>query len=117
MHHIYGNDHEQDERFDRIRDRIKDTYEQQGKTLTDEEAIAAANNLIGFVGLLTDIRRRKINERDPAILEELADLKKRYEAGDPEAVERIQSVTDNSYTPEKFLKRLEKYLKDKKIAA
>ncbi len=117
MSRIYGQTQEQEKRFEKIRDGIKDDYAQKGEVLSDVEAAQAANNLIGYVELLMKIRRRKINEGHPDIIEELVDLKARYEAGDPEAIARVESVTDKKYTPEKFFKQLDKYLKDKKEAA
>lgn len=117
MSRIYGQTPEQEMRFKRICDGIKNDYAQKGETLSDVEAAQAANNLIGYVELLMKIRREKINEGHPDIIEELIDLKARYEAGDPEALERIQSITDEHYTPKKFFKQLDKYLKDKKKAA
>lgn len=117
MSHIYGQTPEQEMRFKRICDGIKNDYAQRGETLSDVEAAQAANNLIGYVELLVKIRRGKINDGHPDIIEELVDLKARYEAGDPQALEKVQSITDERYTAKKFFKQLDNYLKDKKKAA
>lgn len=117
MNRIYGQSPEQEKRFENIRNKIKDDYAEKGETLSDTEAAQAANNLIGYVKMLVEIRRRKIDEGHPDIIEELIDLKARYEAGDAEAIEKIKSITDKHYTPEKFFKQLENYLKNKKKAA
>lgn len=50
------------ETFDRIASRIKERYYENGKIISDDEAIQAARNLTGYMEMLMGIADRQIKE-------------------------------------------------------
>ena len=59
---VYGESVGMREAFDRVASNIKDEYSTDEKPITDDEAIAAARNLIGYVELVLKITDRNIKE-------------------------------------------------------
>lgn len=75
---VYGESVALREAFDRVAASIKDDYSTDDKPITDDEAIEAARNLIGYVELIIKITDRNIKEGKISP-EEIAAAEKRAE--------------------------------------
>lgn len=76
---VYGESVGMREAFDRVAASIKDSYSTEEKPITDDEAIEAARNVIGYVELIIKITDRNIKEGKISP-EEIKAAEKRAEA-------------------------------------